>query len=284
MRISDYRCFYCFASAFQKLLETENVSTEAGDLFTRDMARLYYERYDRLSAPEFSRKLHLLFRKYTKNHDPYKRIKEDSNRLVMSLYHDLKNRVLSSSDPFDTALRLSIAGNIMDYALNDSFDLLATIEKVERTDFALNHSPKLKERIRSSGTILYLGDNAGEIVFDRLFIETIDHPGIIYAVRSGPVINDVTIKDAEYTGMTSLVKVISTGYDAPSVIPERSGDEFRKYFDNADIIISKGQGNLEGLYTRGDDRIFFLLMAKCSVIADLLKVNTGSFVVYNNSF
>lgn len=137
------------------------------------------------------------------------------------------------------------------------------------------------EAIASANLILYLGDNAGEIVFDKLFIETINHPNLVYVVRGAPVINDATMEDAEYIGMSSITKVISNEYKAPSTIPYKSGKIFQGYFEEADLIISKGQGNLEGLLPLNDGRIFYLLMVKCFVIAEFLKVKKDSYVVYN---
>ena len=120
-------------------------------------------------------------------------------------------------------------------------------KKLLNSEFAIDHSKQLKKAIEKAETVLYLGDNAGEIVFDKLFIETIKHPNLTYVVRGGPVINDATMEDAEYIGMKDIANVISSGYDAPSTILNKSSKEFQKYFQKADLIISKGQGNLEGL-------------------------------------
>jgi uncharacterized protein with ATP-grasp and redox domains len=114
-----------------------------------------------------------------------------------------------------------------------------------------------------------------------LFIETIKHKDLVYVVRGAPVINDATMEDAEYIGMKNTTIVISNEYDAPSTIVHKSGKVFQHYFEKADLIISKGQGNLEGLLPLNDKRIFFLLMVKCDVMAELLNVGKESFVVYN---
>ena len=146
----------------------------------------------------------------------------------------------------------------------------------------MNHSIELKQAIAKADTVLYLGDNSGEIVFDKLFVETMMHPNLWFAVRGAPVINDVTIDDARYVGMDQVAEVISNGYDAPSTLPEHCSLEFQKLFNQADVIISKGQGNLEGLLEYPTDKeIYFLLMVKCDVIADILGVQKGSFVACN---
>jgi uncharacterized protein with ATP-grasp and redox domains len=161
--------------------------------------------------------------------------------------------------------------------------LEATIEKVLKSDFAINHSFELKEALSTAKKVLYLGDNAGEIVLDKLFIETIMHPNLHFAVRGAPVINDVTLDDARYVGMDRVADVIQNGYDAPSTILDKCSNEFQKQFYDADVIISKGQGNLEGLLNKTDKQIFFLLMVKCDVIAEALSVKKGDFVVMKNN-
>jgi len=153
---------------------------------------------------------------------------------------------------------------------------------VLKSDFSINHSYELKEALSNAKTVLYLGDNSGEIVLDKLFIETIMHPNLHFAVRGAPVINDVTIDDARYVGIYKVADVISNGYDAPSTIIDKCSEEFQKHFNDADVIISKGQGNLEGLLHKTHKTVFFLLMVKCDVIAEALGVKKGDFVVMKN--
>jgi damage-control phosphatase, subfamily I len=281
--ISDYRCFYCFTKAFGKLLEKENISIEAKSTFTDDMIGLYQDTREKFSAPEFARELHRMLRIHTLNPDAYKEVKKENNDQAILMLPELEKILQSSEDPFDTALRLAIAGNIIDFAVSDNFNLEATINKSLNTEFAIEHTLQLKKALKNAKTVLYLGDNAGEIVFDKLFIKTINHPNLTYVVRGAPVINDATMEDAEYVGMKKLVNVISNGYDAPSTIVKKSNKQFQQYFNEADLIISKGQGNLEGLMPLNDERIFFLLMVKCEVIADFLKVKKGSQVIFNQS-
>ncbi len=280
--ISDHRCFFCFTRAFEKLLAKENIPVEEKNAFTREMITMYRDKWDELYSPEFSRELHIVLRKYTNNPDPYKAEKKINNDQALSLVPEARKLISQSADPFRTALRIAIAGNIIDFAANDNFNIFTTIEKALDSEFSIDYSAELEKRLAAARSVLFLGDNAGEIVFDRLFIETIKHPDLTYVVRGGPVINDATMDDASYTGMTEVTKVISNGYDAPSTILHRSGEALQKHFREADLVISKGQGNLEGLLPLSDKRIFFLLMVKCDVIAELLKVNKGDLVVYNS--
>lgn len=281
--ISDYRCFFCFARAFERILEKENLQPEEKNRFANDMFGLFNEVKCDFSIPKLSRELHVLLKQYSDNPDPYKEVKKQSNDLVLWMFPELKNNVLNSGNSFDTALRLAIAGNIIDFGISNTFDLHASIDKVLNSDFAIDDSLQLKQALSKAKTVLYLGDNCGEMVFDKLFIETIMHPNLFYAVRGEPVINDATLDDAKYVGMDMVADVISNGYDAPSTILEHCSPEFLEVFNRADVIISKGQGNLEGLLGKTRKEVYFLLMVKCVVIADVLGVKNGDFVVRKNN-
>ena len=279
--ISDYRCIYCLVTAFGRSLEKADIPVCDKEGFTKEMIGVLNEKWNSVNAPDCARDVHGLYRKYIKNEDPFREVKKRSNDTVMQMSSELEQTIRNSSDPFTTALKLAIAGNIIDFAVNDNCDLEGTIDKVLNSDFAVDHSAMLKEELKKAEKVLYIGDNAGEIVFDKLFIREIAHHDLTYSVRGAPVINDATMEDAEYTGLTSMVKVISSEYDAPSTILAKSGEEFRTRFEKADVIISKGQGNLEGLIGESDPRIFFLLMVKCEVMAEFMNTETGSYVVWN---
>ncbi len=281
--IPDYRCFFCFVRSMEKLLEKENFDQETKRRFTFEMSRLYQQTEDGTITSGFSRELYASLRKYSGNPDPYREVKKSGNESVLALYPEMQKLVQDAENPFETALRLAISGNIIDYGVNDQFNLMATIEKVLNSDFAINHSLALKKAIEKAETVLYLGDNCGEIVFDKLFIETMAHPNLIYAVRGAPVINDATMEDAEFVGMTNVARVVSNGYDAPSTLIDHCSDEFLEVYNRADVIISKGQGNLEGLFESPNQHIFFLLMVKCDVVAERLGVKKGDFVVRKNN-
>lgn len=282
--ISDYRCFFCLARSFERLLEKESISAQAKNSFTLDMMNLCRTQQDKLSTPGFARDLHCILKSYTNNPDPYKMEKMQSNILALEMVSEMQEIINQSSDPFITALRLAIAGNVIDFAANQSFNLKNTISKSLTSGFGIDHSERLRSAVVNADSILYLGDNAGEIVFDKLFIKTLNRKNVTFAVRGMPVINDATIEDADYTGMREVAKVVSNGYDAPSTIIDKSSEEFRNCFYSAGLIIAKGQGNLEGLYSLNDKRIFFLLLVKCDVISEFLKVDKNSMVVYNSSF
>jgi damage-control phosphatase, subfamily I len=279
--ISDYRCFFCFVRAFERLLEKETLTQEEKNIFIKKMVESYHNMNDNFSAPLFSRELHAVLNELTSRNDPYSEIKKASNDKILRLYPGLKQRIRNSENPFNTALSLAVAGNIMDYAISSDFDVETTVERALKNGFSIDHSSELRKALSEAHTVLYLGDNAGEIVFDKLFIELIMHPNLFFAVRGAPVSNDATMADAKYVGMDIVADLISNGYDAPSTIISKCSPEFIEIFNKTDVIISKGQGNLEGLLPMNDKRIFFLAMAKCEVVADFLRVPKNSSVVAN---
>jgi len=278
----DERCNDCFLKTYQGLFDKFNLSNQQQNDFL-DFFRNLMESAGFATMPELQCELNIKFNSIAGIVDPFAEEKEESNRLASELYLEWKPRVAISDHPFELALRLSIAGNIMDYGANNDFDVRKTIVQVTSANFAIDHSLSLKQRISRARNILYLGDNAGEIVFDKLLIETIGHPNVTFAVRGGVALNDATDEDARKIGMESVAQVISNGYDAPSTILLKSSPEFLSVYRSADLIIAKGQGNLEGLIYEKDPRIFFLLMVKCAVMAELLKVKKGSFVVVNQT-
>lgn len=278
----DDRCKTCFRNNYDKLLKKNPLSGCEALSFCGFFNRLI-DNDDVNTSPEIQRVLHHKLRELTNVVDPYYKEKQQSNRIAFKLYGEWKPKVLKSDNPFDLALRLAIAGNIMDYGVDHVFDVQKTIKKSLKTAFAIDHSALLKQRIKDARRILYLGDNAGEIVFDKLFIETIKHPDVIFAVKEGPILNDVTFEDANEVGMDEVAAVISNGYDASSTLLEKCSKEFLDVYHSADLIISKGMGNLEGLIDEKDPRIFFLFMVKCDVIAEKIQVPKGSFAVFNHN-
>ena len=285
----DNECRLCLKKSFEKLLEEKvndyNIKCELYDEINEYINSVNSE----ITTPEVARGVYNIMSETLQISDLNEENKLKSNDIVLKKYTEFKNLIFNSDNPFNVALRLSIAGNIMDFAAcpefftNSEQYLNNVINKVLKADFAIDDSQQLETRIKFSKTLLFLGDNAGEIVFDKLFLETINHPNVFYAVRGKPVINDVTVDDASYVGIDKIAEVISNGYDAPSTIIEKASKEFKRIYNSADLIISKGQGNLEGLINNTRDDLYFLLMVKCDVIANLLAVKKGDYIVKKNN-
>lgn len=211
--------------------------------------------------------------------DPFKAYKQRYNEIALHLYPDLKKSVEQSNDRLLMACRLAIAGNVIDFVANSEFNLLRTVRECAKGEFGSFDYPQLKKKLRNSSSVLYVGDNAGEIVFDKLLVEELLMMGkrVTYVVRGGPVLNDATMEDAREIGLDKIVEVITTGAALPGALLSESSPEFVKHFKKADIIISKGQGNFEALSDEPGP-IFFLLKAKCVPIARELGVKQGAMI------
>jgi len=230
------------------------------------------------TPPEIAYRLHRIVRDEIGAADPYRQAKKESTRQALALYPDLKERVRRSHDPIDTALRLSIAGNIIDLGAADDYDNLGkVIERVLSQPFALDHRKRLLTALDWADHVLFLADNAGETVFDRILIETLPVPSV-YAVKKSPVINDATAADAAEAGLCGIASVIDNGTDAPGTILRQCSPEFINAFEVAPVVIAKGQANYETL-SETDPKVFCLLQIKCPVIARDIGAPVGGIAV-----
>ncbi len=221
--------------------------------------------------------------------DPYTEIKSLSNREAMFLLPDAKKAVEGADDPLALAMKYAIAGNLIDYSLKEPVTLEeqnAKIDAIVHTPFAIDDFDALRDTLKRSKTMLYLGDNTGEIVFDRLFIERIamEYPqlDIAFVVKGIAVMNDVTYDDAHEAGMDQVVRIIDNGDGAPGTVMSRASESFRREFAAADVIISKGQGNFECLGGFDKENLFFLFTAKCGAICAEAGVPKYSMVCMKN--
>jgi uncharacterized protein with ATP-grasp and redox domains len=273
-----YDCIPCAIGSLITLFKKGLVTKEKQEPTMRALLE-YLSKIDyNQSPPNLGREMHRIIRDVLQDPDPYYDIKQKFNRLMLDYYPELKKLVDEAENPFQMALRLAIAGNVIDYGPNQLFDINKTLEQARSIVLAIDDSESLQKSISQSKMLLYLGDNAGEIVMDRILLETIRYPNTYFAVRGAPIINDALIEDAEMVGINKIAKIISNGDDAPGTILENTSVEFRDIFDRADLIISKGQGNYEGL-NGSDKNIYFVLMTKCDHVANHLGIRKGDFVV-----
>jgi uncharacterized protein with ATP-grasp and redox domains len=232
------------------------------------------------SPPAIGRQIHQLIRKLIGNEDPYRESKRRFNRLALEICSELEDTIGSSEDPLETAIRLAIAGNIIDLGVKTLLaesDIGKIIRDCLTADFDKSAIEEFRNSVNKAKKILYLTDNAGEIVFDRLLIERLPLEKVTVVVRGKPVINDATMEDAEFAGLNELVEVIDNGSDAPGIILESCSEEFKRRFEQSDLIISKGQGNYETLSDK-QKNIFFILKVKCPVIAQSLGCEVGQMI------
>jgi len=234
------------------------------------------------TPPHIGRLIQSTVREVTGNADPYKEIKKFHNEQMLKMEADLVRLINESASPLVTALKLAGTGNLIDMGPERQWKNIAEIFEDVTTKNAdyFDHS-SFESFLKNAGTLLYIGDNAGEIVLDKILIcFLIENTAldIIYAVRGNPIINDVTVEDAEFVGMTDIVRVINTGADFPGVDLNSCSVEFLDNYYGADMILAKGQGNYESLSDESEN-IFFLLQAKCSLIARKLGCNVGDMIL-----
>ena len=222
--------------------------------------------------------------------DPFAAEKEKQNRKMLSLYPELQRMVKTSAHPLRTAAHLASLGNAIDVMMKGGATDIQKIIK-EQLVYPLQKSAfeTLERRIINSNCILYFGDNAGEIVLDRLFIETIKEQhdtDSIFVVRSMPTLNDATLKDSKQTGMTSRARVIENGIDGPvpGTLLNRCSKEVQGFFQEADLIISKGGGNfdtLDELPKKRKSKISYLLLSKCRPYQEHFGVGLQRPILHN---
>ncbi len=273
-------CIPCFVrqalDAVRFVTDDEAVQAEV----LRKVLRAASEMDMRMAPPAMGQKIHRLIRQCTGQGDPYREVKDRFNRFAMALYPDLTLRVARSSDPLATAVRLAIAGNVIDFGVNSTLteaDVRGVIERAMSAPLR-GSVDELRDAAAEARDILFLADNAGEIVFDRVLIETLPTEKITVVVKAQPVINDATIQDARAAGLTDRVAVMDNGSDAPGTLLGECSETFRRRFHQADMVIAKGQGNYETL-SDAERSVFFILMAKCPVIAGHLGCEQGSLII-----
>ena len=214
--------------------------------------------------------------------DPFDSAKKESNELALKLLPQLKERIRQSTDPLFMSLQIAVAGNIIDMGILKDFDVEESIREAMEKNFARDDYSSFQHRLKEAQEILILGDNSGEIAFDRLLAEQLSELGIevTYAVKDRPILNDATMEDAAHVGMTEYIRVISNGSGFLGTILKDCSEEFKQAYKKADLVISKGQANYESLEALGkeDRRLYFLLRAKCEIVAKNLGVQLGEMV------
>lgn len=274
-------CIPCFVRHSLDAVRMTTDDEEIHEKVLREAMRLGYEIDFERSPPVTAQKMHSFIREITGVKDPYLKIKKRFNEMALAMYPELKRRIESSDGPLGVAVRLAIAGNIIDYGVNStvhSSQVKKAIVDSLAQPLDTKAFTKFTQAIGDAKDILYLGDNAGEIVLDRLLIEQLPLEKVTYVVKGGPILNDVLLEDAVAVGLADIVEVIDNGSDAPGTILDNCSEDFRRRFEQADMVIAKGQGNYETLSDVERD-VFFMLQPKCAVLAEHLDCELRSLVL-----
>ncbi len=236
------------------------------------------------AAPILGKVTYNIISELLKNEDPYHDLKNKYNNLVLTQYDELLQIIEDAEDPLLKALLASALGNTIDFASQHDMDIISDLKNFIIENLVINDYGKFQNSLQNSKQLLILGDNAGEIVFDKILIIILKkyYPDleIIYSVRSAPIINDATIEDAKFINLTELVHVIESN-DAPGIILSDTSEEFNKFFFEKDsVILSKGQGNFESLYGLDIPQkdVYYLLKAKCNLMERIFGVKIGDLI------
>ncbi len=280
-------CIVCIAKQAVKAARLATRNEEIHEKVLREVMRRLTEMEWRGTPPQLVRAsgISKLILDLTGVEDPYAELKRLSNDEALSMIDEVKSLIRSSRDPLRTAVKVAIAGNIIDFAAVETYDLRGTIRRVLKQEPAIDDYQQLREDVMTADTLLYFADNAGEIVFDKLLIEEMirvrgrPFKRVSFVVKGGPIVNDATVEDARYVGIDKLpnteLRTVSGGM--PGTGPDRLSPEVLSWIKSHDLIIAKGQGNYEDLSEAAG--IYFLLMAKCPVVAGDVGVEVGDIVI-----
>ena len=277
-------CLPCFFGQIARTLKHAGVNGDHGRAIIRKAERII----ENASLDEVPARtttiIHRILREAT-GVDPYKQVKDAYNRIALDMLPALKRRAESFDDRLEFGVRAAIAGNVIDFGIYDSIDLDRAVEESFTLPLNGGMYPVFAQAVRTSGSILYLCDNAGEIVFDRLLIDILRAMGkkVTAAVKGSPVINDATLDDALAAGLHESATVIDNGNDGIGTLLEACSPRFLEHYRSADLIISKGQANYETLVQARDERIFFLFKVKCPVVAAYMNRQNGEIVLSRGS-
>ena len=277
---TELECLPCFFRQISRTLSYAGVNGDRGRDITRRAGSIIENvSFDQAPA-RVSTLLHRLIRAESGT-DPYGQVKETYNRIALEMLPEIR-RMAHGSDRLAGSVRAAIAGNVIDFGIYDSVDL----DRALRDSFALplaeTDYADFSQAVQNAKLVLYLCDNAGEIVFDLVLIETLRDMGkeVIAAVKGVPVINDATLDDARSTGLHRYAsEVIDNGNDGIGTLLELCSERFLYEYRTADLIISKGQANYETLVQERDGRTYFLFMVKCPVVANSVKRKNGDIVL-----
>lgn len=285
----DLNCITCNINQAIKIADLLEIDRHKKEEIMREVLRyLSLTNYSKCN-PEVIGGTWDIILKHIDSDNPYADIKKYYNLEVLKMVTTIENVIEKSDDRFNTALKIAISGNLIDFAAKHKFDLEMLKKKImsiNEITLAIDHSKSLHDNLKTAKSLMYLGDNCGEICLDKLFIKYIkeEFPDIkvYFGVRGKPIVNDVTFDDALMIGMQEFADIIENGDGSLGTVIERVSNEFKEKFYSADVIIAKGQGNYESLSEIDKNNVFHLFMAKCEPVSNSLEVKNMSIVCVEN--
>ncbi len=272
------RCRDCFEAGIVKLIRRHAPPERHDELIERIVEHVR-ELPDGTPAPLGSALALERFSELTGIADPFIEDRRHGNELVRAELPEMEKRIAKAADPLAAAARIAMAGNVLDIAAPHAGTFQEAVERLGKGTLAFDHIEELRERVAGARSLLYLADNAGEIMVDRFFVEQLGVPDTTLVVRGRPAWNDALLPDAEAAGLGEIARLIDNGDGVPGTILERVRPEVRQRFAEADVVISKGQGNYETLNHERRPGLFFVFVAKCDMVSDALGVPLGSGIL-----
>jgi len=278
-----YECASCFLRQAREALDLATSDESLKMDVTTDITKVLCSKFhDKAVNNVIGTEIHRLIKNRTNNNDPYQNEREICNDIAMKYLPVIKEAV-KTEDDLESYIKASIIGNLLDFgALGVDVDTEALINKTMHNGLAVNHVDKLESALKNAKNVLYLADNVGEIIFDKILIKKLkDYDvNITVALKEKPILNDACVEDALKIGLGEFADLKSIGTDSIGIIYPETSEEFKEIFNNADMIIAKGLGNYEGLTELESDKpIFCLLNAKCNPVAKDIGVNMGDNVI-----
>lgn len=277
-------CFYCYFKQIANCMNTAGIEEDRQYQILFDLMD-DVKKLDRTLTPaENTTEILLKLHQKINNHDPYRESKAESNAHALQLYPELKKYLAESPNKLYTALKISVAGNIIDLGINKDYDIDASLKHSLEAGFSRDDYQRFREKLAATDEVVIIGDNAGEIVFDRLLVEELVRRGkkVIYIVKGGPILNDATMEDARQAGIDQIATVITSGANYLGMPLVQISQEARQLLEQSSLVISKGQANFETLEQEelARDRIFFLLKIKCACIGEVIGAKLGDVVFF----
>lgn len=279
-----YECASCFLRQTREALDLATDDESLKMDITEKVVKLVSETYRRGAVSNFiGTEVHRTIKNETGNNDPYIKEREISNDIALDFLPQVE-KILGQKNKLENYVKVAIAGNVIDFgALGLEMDMEALIIKTMKKYPTIDNTKELENELKLSKTVLYLADNIGEIVFDKILIEKIKEydVDVTVALKEKPILNDACIEDALKIGLDKVAKLTSTGTDSIGIIEADVSQEFMDLFNKSDMIIAKGVGNYEGLGEMNlkDKPVYCLLNAKCKPVARDIGVNLGDNIV-----
>ena len=275
-------CISCIQNQALRVCEILHVEPSQQKII-ENLAQKHIQNFDfTLPPPQNATPLYEDIASFLNVEDLYQEVKANSTAMAKEFIPFCENAIAQSTHPLLTATKTAVAGNVIDLASVMMYDLGEELDKIYHTDFAIDDFEALKIALSKTKTLVYLADNAGEEIFDKLYIKKLHslfpHIQVYYFVRGNPIINDLTCKDAFASGLDEVATIIDSGVPTPGLALELISKEAKIIFDKAECIISKGMGNYECLGEVSGLPIFFLLKVKCEVVANAIGAKLGDIV------